>query len=74
MQQISALRVNDLKKLLGERDLPTQGTKAELIKRLTDFEGSDVIDMEESQEDQSVRSQIEDLRSMIESVMTVVQQ
>ncbi|XP_065358751.1 uncharacterized protein LOC135952661 [Calliphora vicina] len=73
MPLISDLKVIDLRDLLRERDLSTNGSKAELIERLIAAEGTEEIELDESRSDESMRAQIDDLRSMIENVMTIVQ-
>lgn len=71
MSLISSLKMTDLKQLLQERELPTGGTKAELVKRLTEAEGSDKIEFES---DDNVRTQIGELRDMIQNMMYAMQQ
>lgn len=58
MPLISSLKVIDLKELLRKRNLPTNGTKVDLIERLTEAASSDEIECDEYRLEESMREQI----------------
>lgn len=76
-RKIVSLKINALKQLLRVRNLKSTGNKAELIERLTTALASDEVDYESADEvddENAVQEQINELRNMMASVLTAMQQ
>ncbi|XP_036325107.1 uncharacterized protein K02A2.6-like [Rhagoletis pomonella] len=67
--KISSLKLSEIKELLSERNLETEGHKNELILRLSEAVGADVIDFTQT----NVQCQINELREMFSSVLQLMQ-
>lgn len=67
--KISSLKSAEIKELLSERGLETEGQKNELILRLSQLVGADVIKFSQT----NVQDQINELREMFASVMQLMQ-
>ncbi|XP_049308554.1 uncharacterized protein LOC125777493 [Bactrocera dorsalis] len=67
--KISSLKLSEIKELLSERGLETEGHKNELILRLSEAVGADVIEFTQT----NVQDQINELREMFTSVLQLMQ-
>lgn len=77
MVKIADLRIEQLKSVLNQKGLPTSGTRAELIQRLSDNTDSDEIQLpsvQTSSANANVQVQINELRDAIDSILSVLQQ
>ena len=66
------MKVDKLKELLREHNLPTTGQKAELVQRLIEQCGSD--EMESDDETLDLQHQISELQNAMKNIVTMMQQ
>lgn len=72
--KIVSLKVEQLKSILRQNNLPTTGSKAELIQRLSEFIGTDeIVEIEEPpNESGTIQDQLDQLRAMMNTMMSAI--
>lgn len=74
MVNVTELKVEEIKKLLRDRNLPSTGNKAELVQRFVEAHGSVEVEMDTEPVEPNMQDQINDLRVMMQQIMVTLGQ